>query len=77
MAQLTVRNLDGDLLRALKRRAARHGCSAEAEHRDSLLEALAGDIERPAFKDFLATMPDVGIDADYAPHRGLPREVSR
>lgn len=76
MAQLIVRNLDSDLVRALKRRAARHGRSAEAEHREILREALAGDIERPSFKDFLRTMPDVGIDADYAPHRGLPREVS-
>ncbi len=33
MAQLTVRKLDDDLVQRLKVRAARHGCSAEAEHR--------------------------------------------
>jgi antitoxin FitA len=45
MGQLTVRNVDDRLIRALKRRAASHGRSAEAEHRDILRHALseAGD----------------------------------
>lgn len=41
MAQLTVRNLDDEIVVALKRRAARAGRSAEAEHRLILQEALA------------------------------------
>ncbi len=35
MAQLTVRNVAEQVVRALKRKAAAHGCSAEAEHRES------------------------------------------
>lgn len=75
MGQLIVRNLDDDLVSALKRRAARHGRSAEAEHRAILREALAADLARPSFKAFLATMPDVGRDEDFAPPRELPRDV--
>lgn len=40
MAQLLVRDLSPDLVDALKRRAAEHGRSAEAEHRIILEEAL-------------------------------------
>ena len=46
MAQLTVRNVDAQIVRALKQQAAAHGRSAEAEHREILREALldgAGD----------------------------------
>ena len=39
MAQLTVRNVDDRVIRALKRRAAEHGRSAEAEHREILRAA--------------------------------------
>lgn len=45
MAQLTVRNLAPEVVGALKRRAAAHGKSAEAEHRDILRKALLGDEE--------------------------------
>jgi plasmid stability protein len=41
MAQLIVRDLDEDVVRALKARAARNGRSAEAEHR-RILEAALG-----------------------------------
>lgn len=40
MAQLTVRNLDADLVRRLKIRAAKANHSAEAEHRIILEQAL-------------------------------------
>lgn len=43
MTTLTVRNLDAGLVRALRIRAAEHGRSAEAEHREILRQALAGD----------------------------------
>ena len=36
MPQLTVRNVNEQVVRALKQRAAAHGRSAEAEHRDAL-----------------------------------------
>ena len=42
MATLTVRNLDDDIARALRIRAAEHGRSAEAEHREILRGALLG-----------------------------------
>jgi len=52
MAQLTVRNLDSELVRRLKIRAAEHSRSAEAEHRAILEAALrssaAGFWERAA-----------------------------
>jgi plasmid stability protein len=37
---LHVRNLDDELITRLKRRAARHGRSTEAEHREILRQAL-------------------------------------
>ena len=43
MAQLIVRNVDDDLVRRLKRRAAEHGRSAEEEHRLLLEAALRSD----------------------------------
>src|SRR6266852_7243366 len=42
---LHVRNLDDDLIARLKRRAARHGRSTEAEHREILRQALVGEVE--------------------------------
>ena len=40
MGQLTVRNVSVELVRSLKQRAAAHGRSAEAEHREILRQAL-------------------------------------
>jgi plasmid stability protein len=40
---LIVRNVDDELVRRLKMRAARHNRSAEAEHREILRQALAGE----------------------------------
>jgi antitoxin FitA len=40
MGQLLVRNVDDDLIRRLKERAATHGRSAEAEHRAILTRVL-------------------------------------
>ena len=42
---LHVRNLDDELIARLKRRARRHGRSTEAEHREILRQALAGEVE--------------------------------
>lgn len=42
MATLTVRNLDDNVVRALRIRAAEHGRSAEAEHREILRQVLTG-----------------------------------
>jgi plasmid stability protein len=42
MGTLTVRNLEDDVIRALRIRAAEHGRSAEAEHREILRQILTG-----------------------------------
>jgi len=47
MAQLLVRNIPDQLVDALKERAAKHGRSAEAEHRVILEENL-----KPPAEDF-------------------------
>ncbi|MCY4078122.1 MAG: hypothetical protein OXH04_22135 [Acidobacteria bacterium] len=45
MTQLTVRNVSEQMVRALKQRAAAHGRSAEAEHRELLRKALLPEQE--------------------------------
>ena len=75
MAQLIVRNIEDTLVRALKVRAARHGRSAEAEHREILRAALVETPARPSFRELLAAMPDVGEDRDFLPRRDLPRDI--
>jgi plasmid stability protein len=48
MATLTVRNVDDDIARRLRVRAAEHGRSAEAEHREILRAALVERDSRAA-----------------------------
>ena len=64
MAQLMVRRLTDELVKALKQRAARHNRSAEQEHREILQSALRGP-RRRALADVLGSMPDVGQDRDF------------
>ena len=75
MAQLIVRNIDQILVDLLKRRAAEHGRSAEAEHREILRAALQPRSSR-SLKDHLLGMPDVGDDADFAIQRPRARRVT-
>ena len=65
MANLVVRNLDQRIVDALKQRAARHGRSAEAEHRAILEEVLLGAPKKKSFAEALASMPNVGQDEDF------------
>ena len=65
---LVVRNVDEDIALALKQRAALHGRSAEAEHREILKQALHHP-KRRSFADVLLDMPDVGTDADFTSER--------
>lgn len=62
---LVVRNVDEEIARALKQRAAEHDRSAEAEHREILRSALLRPPRR-SFADVLASMPNVGEDDDFA-----------
>ena len=64
MAQLMVRKLAEDLVKALKQRAAKHNRSAEQEHREILQAALRGP-RRRSLADVLGSMPDVGTDRDF------------
>ena len=64
MANLVVRNLNQRIVNALKLRAARHGRSAEAEHR-ALLEELLLTPRAKGFAEALAAMPNVGQDEDF------------
>ena len=65
MANLVVRNLDQRIVDALKQRAARHGRSAEAEHRAILEDVLLGMPKKKSFAEALASMPNVGQDEDF------------
>jgi plasmid stability protein len=68
MAQLIVRNIDEQVVKALKQRAAAKGHSAEAEHRDLLEEVLLGP-RRSSFKDYLRAMPRVSTRRSRSPVR--------
>ena len=64
MANLIVRNLDKRVVDALKIRAAKHGRSAEAEHRSLLEELLL--LSRPkSFAAALLEIPGSGLDEDF------------
>jgi len=76
VAQLIVRNLDDEVVRRLRIRAAEHGCSMEAEHRTILRTALGlADNEHQDFKAALLGMPAVGADADFDRDRDTGRKV--
>ncbi len=65
MANLLVRNIDEEVVKALKARAGKHGVSAEAEHR-LILEAALVVPGRKSFYEVLMAIPNVGQDADFA-----------
>jgi antitoxin FitA len=63
MAQLIVRDLEDDIVGALKARARANGRSAEAEHREILRRALVG---AASFWDWIrAIPPDDADDQDF------------
>ena len=70
---LQVRNLDDDLINRLKSRAARHGRSAEAEHREILRQALAAEVD-PSFADLAARMRAMTRGRAHTPAEHLQRE---
>lgn len=65
---LIVRNVAEHLVLTLKQRAANHGRSVEAEHREILKDALQRPPRRP-FLEVLMSMPNVGEDSDFDRHR--------
>ena len=70
---LSVRNLDDDLITRLKRRAPRHGRSAEAEHREILRQVLSNEAE-PSFDDMAAEFRALTRGRSHTPAEILLRE---
>jgi len=70
---LQVRNLDDELIGRLKRRAAAHGRSTEAEHREILKQALSAEIE-PTFEELAAQMRALTAGRKHTPAEQLLRE---
>jgi antitoxin FitA len=70
---LHVRNVDDELIVRLKRRAARHGRSAEAEHREILRQALAPEAELE-IKPLLAKIRALSAGRKQTPSETLQRE---
>jgi len=70
---LHVRNLDDDLITKLKMRAARHGRSAEAEHREILRQALETEVE-PSFDELAAQLRQLTRRRTQTPAEVLLRE---
>ncbi|MFC3853984.1 DNA-binding protein [Salinispirillum marinum] len=64
MANLIVRNIDDEVVKALKARAGLHGISAEAEHRKILEKALLRP-KKKSLLDTLQAIPSVGEDSDF------------
>ena len=64
MPSLVVRNIDNEIVQALKARAGEHGISAEAEHR-KILELILLKPKRKSFAEALCSIPSVGIDSDF------------
>ncbi|WP_394820550.1 FitA-like ribbon-helix-helix domain-containing protein [Pendulispora albinea] len=74
MKQLIVRNVEDAVVDALKQRAAKHGRSAEAEHREILKQALLAR-RTPSLKRHLLSMPNHGDDSDFDVPRSPARRV--
>ena len=75
MAQLLVRNVEEDVVKELKVRAAQNGRSAEAEHREILRRALMSEESEASFKQLLLEMPDLGEDSDFGRSPDPGREI--
>lgn len=65
MANLIVRNVEEEIVKALKSRSGKHGISAEEEHRRILRRALL-EPRQKSFAEALAAIPNVGKDEDFA-----------
>jgi plasmid stability protein len=76
VAQLIVRNIDDDLVKLLRLRAAQNRRSAEAEHREILRQALRGGADAATFDAFLLEIPNVGDDRDFERVRDKGRKVA-
>lgn len=71
MAQLLVRDLEPEVVQALKRKAVEEGTSVEEAHRRLLREVLLRNQSSLSFKEALLRMPDDGDD------NAFPRKKKR
>lgn len=71
---LHVRGLDEELVTKLKQRAARHGRSTEAEHRELLKQALAGEQDF-SFDELAAQLRQLTRDRKQTPSEELLRQA--
>ena len=75
MANLVVRNIDEEIVKALKARAGLEGISAEAEHR-KILEAALLRPKKKSFAEVLRSIPVVGNDSDFERQQnGIAKDV--
>lgn len=65
MANLLVRNIEEEVVNALKARSGRYGTSAEEEHRKILRSALLKP-RRKSFSEALLAIPNVGEEKDFS-----------
>jgi antitoxin FitA len=72
MAQLVVRDLEEEVKRRLQKRARRHGRSMEAEVREILRSAVAGDAKaaEPLGSRLAARFSRIGLDEALPELRG-------
>jgi antitoxin FitA len=76
MPQLIVRQIEEKVVKKLKERAGQHGVSMEEEHRRILRAALlCVPRQKPSFKEYLLSMPNVGEDEDFVRRPQLERPI--
>jgi plasmid stability protein len=74
MAQLLVRDISDELVRALKQRAAANGRSAEAEHRALLSEALTPPRDLDTLREAMRRAREETRGVVHTPSEVLLRE---
>lgn len=74
MASITIRNLDDDLKRRLRVRAAVHGCSMEQEAREILGKALKRSSPEKDLGTFIHEIfaPLGGVELELPPREPMP-----
>ena len=73
MASLHVRNIPDEIVRKLKLRAARHGRSTEAEHREILRQAVSTE-QADSFEELAARLRKLTEGRTLTPSEDLIRE---
>jgi antitoxin FitA len=77
MAQLLVRDLENEVVQALRQKAAEEGTSVEVSHRRLLRAALLSPKPEKTFKEFLLERPRGGQDSVFDRHSTRPLDPSR